>query len=128
MSYDFRGKRIYLSGPMTGYEDWNRHAFAEAEEWCYGQGAAEVFNPAKSAPLGADYHSPAHWMLKTLHELTRYTDPPEWEWHSTDRSPYWDAFILLPGWERSKGACAEFECASACGIRILHYDDERGFE
>ena len=27
---DFKNKRVYISGPMTGMSDWNREAFQEA--------------------------------------------------------------------------------------------------
>ena len=52
MLSEIEGRAVYLSGPMTGREDWNRAAFAEAERACRDVGACHVFNPAKDAPKG----------------------------------------------------------------------------
>lgn len=37
--------RIYLAGPMTGIENYNRHTFAEKAELLQSKGY-EVYNPA----------------------------------------------------------------------------------
>lgn len=120
MSFDVDGLRVFLSGPMSGYEDWNREAFAEAAAWCMGHGAIEVFDPAGGAPKGPDCHSHEHWMRKTLHELTRYWDVQD---RSRDNEPYYDVLLLLDGWWRSDGANAERMVARACGIEVIELKD-----
>ena len=108
------GKRVFLSGSMTGMPDWNRETFAQAEAQCYECGAFEVFNPAADAPHGDDPHSHEHWMRRTIHELTRWVNGTAIE----DNEPYWDVLVQLPGWARSEGATLEFIVAKDCGIEI----------
>lgn len=40
---------IYISGPMTGYPDYNRKSFNRAERFLRSRGYRQIFNPA-SAP------------------------------------------------------------------------------
>lgn len=103
-----KGKRVYLSGPMSGKPDWNRAAFAEAERACRIAGATHVFNPAASAPQGSDMRGRAWWMLKDVHELTRRGED----------GPFYDLVLQLPGWEVSRGARFEQACAVVCGIDV----------
>lgn len=116
--YDFNIKRVFISGPMTGCDDWNRKAFAETEAYCLEHGALEVFNPARDAPNGEDTHSHEHWMRYTLHELTRWENGTKYE----DNKPHYDVLVLLPGWRESKGALVEQITAASCGITILDMD------
>ena len=103
----YEGKRIYLSGAMTGQKDWNREAFEEAARYLRNQGA-RVFNPAFNAPTGkAENHS--YYMLMDLHELTEHMDG----------IPYYDYLAQLPGWENSRGAQVELIVAKACGIEVF---------
>lgn len=108
------GARVFLSGPMTGIEDWNRAAFADAARRCLEMGALEVFDPAADAPRGPDPHSHEHWMRRTLSELTRWTNGTR----SEDNEPYWRTLVLLEGWGRSEGARIERAVALACGIAV----------
>jgi hypothetical protein len=39
---------------------------------------------------------------------------------------YAEAVVLLPGWEKSKGARAEKALAEAIGAEVIYYDDEDG--
>lgn len=103
------GKRIYLSGAMTGQHDWNREAFAEAARFLRGQGAI-VFNPAFSAPtVGEKAKSHSFYMLRDLHELTSHLED----------GAYYDYLAQLPGWENSNGAKVEMLVAKACGIEVF---------
>ena len=112
MSWDFEGANVYLSGPMTGKPDWNRAEFARVEEWCFAHGADEVFNPARDAPHGEDSHTHEHWMLRSLHELTRW----EGGTASEDNAPHYRYLVQLDDWGLSRGAVRETATAMACGI------------
>ena len=107
MDRGYYGKRIYLSGAMTGMHDWNREAFQEAATYLRNQGA-RVHNPAFNAPKGkAEPHS--FYMLRELHELTEHMDG----------RPYYDYLAQLPGWENSRGAQVELIVAKACGLEVF---------
>ena len=109
MGQDLTGKRIYLSGAMTGLPDWNRQAFAEAANYLRNQGA-RVLNPAFNAPKDiskADTHE--SYMIRYLHELTEHMDG----------KPYYDYLVQLPGWEQSSGAKVEYIVAKACGLEVF---------
>ena len=103
---NFDGKRIYVSGPMTGKKDYNRQEFAEVTRFLRNQGA-EVFNPA-FATKGLDRPHEA-FMVRDLHQLTEHMDG----------KPYYDYIAQLPGWEKSPGAKLEYIVAQACGIRAV---------
>ncbi|MBR3158414.1 MAG: DUF4406 domain-containing protein [Atopobiaceae bacterium] len=107
---DFKDKRVYLSGAMTGMHDWNRDQFAEAARYIRSQGAAHVFNPAFLAPydvIKAKKHE--SYMIHELHELTS----------NMDGKPFYDVLAQLPGWDKSYGAQVEQIVAMACGIEVV---------
>lgn len=108
MSYDLNGKRVYLSGPMTGIPDLNVPAFAEAAEACHEAGAVVVFNPTTA---WGQLDRPLSWYMRNdLHRLAQ----------SDGDGPYFDAIVMLPGWYASDGATLEYQVARACGIAILN--------
>lgn len=112
--YDFDGKRVFLSGPVTGLPEWNRPAFDEAAEWLRDQGAKSVFNLADLSPNDDEepYSHEAH-MLLTLHALTAC----EYDRNSL-QGPRYDAIALLPGWRESEGASAEELVAESIGLDV----------
>lgn len=107
MSYDLRGKSVYLCGPMSGIVDLNVPAFADAEERCIRAGASTVFNPA--AAWGHADRPKSWYMLHDLHHLTRMA-------HGR---PCFDCLVMLPGWHVSGGATLECQVACACGIALV---------
>ena len=115
---DLTGKRCYISGPMTGYPDWNRQAFSELELDLMERGASKVFNPAKDAPKEGD-DVLEHWqyMLVCLHTLTGYSTKKGVPVND------WDYLVLLPEWEKSSGAKMEVSVAKSCGVDILRKGD-----
>lgn len=119
MSFDLDGMRVFLSGPMTGCDDWNRKAFADASAWCMEHGATEVFDPAYDAPKGPDPHTHEHWMRRALHELTRWENGTRRD----DSRPHYDVVLLLDGWWMSDGANAERMVAKSCGIECIELKD-----
>ena len=106
-------KRVYISGPMTGIDDFNRRAFFAAELRLYRQAEhegwiANVENPGKEA----------HWNIvegKSYGSCMR---------SCIERLVDCDAILMLPGWEHSRGACVEREIAEICGMEVLEYADE----
>lgn len=105
--------RLYLAGPMSGYEEWNYPAFLEGAERLRAAGydvvsPAEIeleagFDPATPAAdyTADDYHAAMRRDIALILDV--------------------DGVALLPGWDRSKGARAEAAVASAIGIpaRVL---------
>ena len=95
-------KRCFISGPMTGIEDWNRPAFMEAEEKLKAAGFS-VFNPAwlnfddggfgNEAIMAIDIAALSHC----------------------------NYIYQLEGWEKSKGASAEWSFALSAGIKFVNH-------
>lgn len=104
-----KDKHVYISGPMTGLPDFNRKAFDEAEERIIAAGASYVCNPSH---LGDPSRTHEYHMTKDLHELT---------WMDSTKT-FYDAIVLLPGWESSNGASLEVLVAIACGMEVIHLD------
>lgn len=92
--------KLFLSGPMSGYENHNRDEFNYAARKLRSQGH-DVFNPAE-LPDGHDYH----WYLQRCLE-------------ALETCQY---LVQLPGWEDSNGACVEYECAVDLGLEIVPWN------
>lgn len=122
---DIKGKRIFMSGPMSGLDRYNVAAFAEAHEDLKRAGAGEVFDPAISYLLEhgerASVKEHADYMADCLHELTKRRH------HGLSPDRYapmkYDLLVSLPGWERSPGARFEREAAEVCGIEVCDLAD-----
>lgn len=109
------GMRVFLSGPMSGVDDLNRPAFAEAKRICMDAGAEFVFDPTT-----AWGHSdrPREWyMLRDIHRLTEPGDGD---------GPFFDCLVRLDGWHLSNGAWRESTVADECGIPCYELDDVIG--
>lgn len=96
-------QKIYLSGPMTGYPDYNRPAFLKAE--------AEL-----QAVLDASFINPARLDSQAK---------PEWQWPDFMRNSLkgmMDActIYMLNGWENSKGAKIELALAKELGMPVMY--------
>ena len=98
-------KKVYISGPMTGIENFNIKAFqlAEAKFTIAGY---EVYNPIVNAHLFKDIESEdkkySMVMRKDLIDLL-----------------YCDCIAMLKGWEQSNGAKVELLVAQTCGLEVL---------
>lgn len=117
---DLRGKRVFLSGPMTGLEHNNIAAFAVAHALAHESHAARVYNPAQmwaNEPEGT-YEDKTHedYMLDCVNELTR---------RDYRGKPTYDLLVSLPGWRESDGASHERDVAEHCGIPCVELDDLR---
>lgn len=105
--------KTYIAGPMTGYKDYNFPAFFAAEEQLKKQGW-EVINPArldKEAgydPTSTDFVMDDAFLLGAAkRDLLGVIEC--------------DAIVLLPDWEKSKGATAEFSVARWLNKKIYLY-------
>lgn len=81
---------IYLSGPMSGYKDWNFPAFHDATSDLRARGHT-VYNPAE-IDGGATDHPRAFYMREAIRAFAEEE---------------FDAIVLLPGWQSSDGARLE---------------------
>jgi len=92
-------KRIYIAGPMTGYEDYNYPLFNLTAADLRKQGY-EVINPAENG-LPPDAEWQEHMRVDIANMVTC------------------DAVYRLPGWLQSKGARIEVNLAIELGLELL---------
>lgn len=94
--------RLYIAGPMSGLPDSNYPAFNAAAGLLRLAGF-EVENPAENpAPRCGSWLG---YMRMSLVQISRS-----------------DALVMLPGWEQSKGARAEFRIACDLGLPVMTVD------
>lgn len=95
--------RIYLSGPMTGYPEFNYPAFHKAAADLRAHGY-EVVSPAEQdADSGLDPGS-SQWADFVRWDLRVLVDC--------------DGIVLLDGWHKSKGARLEHHVALELGMDV----------
>lgn len=92
-------KKVFISGPMTGYENYNIDAFIAAERMLTDLGYS-VFNPA--------------WMK--FDENWQHDEIMAIDIQALSKC---DMIYQLEGWESSKGALEEYQYAAAHRIAIL---------
>jgi hypothetical protein len=97
-----RRQKVYLAGPMRGYEDLNRAAFESATVDLVGRGY-DVFNPAANEDDGLSFKE---CMAVDLPAVAAA-----------------DIVIVLAGWQDSAGARLEVYVADECEIPVLNYPD-----
>lgn len=112
------GKRVFLSGPMTGYLHYNVAEFATAHAIVKAQGAAAVYDPAQQwlnerAEI-AKHRTHADYMLDCIHELTR---------RDYRGKPYYDMLVSIGDWCMRDGATQERQVAVSCGIECCSFGD-----
>ncbi len=95
--------RVYLSGPMTGLPELNFPAFHAAAAALRAKGL-EVVNPAEINP-----NADKTWEQCMRADIKALCDC--------------DALVMLPGWERSRGAHLEVHVAHRLGMQILPVAD-----
>lgn len=97
-------RTVYLSGPMTGVELFNRPAFHHAEEMIHLNGLAgekvRVINPARNfgGSLDREYEEYMNLSLMQVHNS--------------------DVVVLLEGYEHSNGVKREVELAKELGLEF----------
>lgn len=96
---------VYISGPMTGLPDANRATFDAAEQYLRNTYGCGVLNPARM-PDGLQYRQ---YMAHAMQLLA----------HAT-------VIVLLPGWEKSRGAFIEVLIADRDGVPMVQVEIKGG--
>jgi len=103
---------IYISGPMTGYPNFNREAFVKAEMNLIGKGK-EIVSPSL---LEQDIEGRK---FKTLEEAWMYYMKT-----ALIKLLHCNAIVMLDGWSDSKGARLERYLAETLGYKIYESIEE----
>ena len=93
--------RCYVAGPMTGYPDLNFPLFHAAAAQLRTQGH-HVVNPAE-----INIDPAAEWLDCMRADIKQLVDC--------------NAILMLPGWEKSKGASLEFIVATTLGMDVFYW-------
>lgn len=104
IAYIIEGKKVYLSGPITGKKNY-KGLFAFTEELVKLCDALQIFNPASQIPDSLSYEEVMKRCVVALIEC--------------------DTIVMLPGWHTSKGARLERDAALACGMNIVDLTNYR---
>lgn len=121
--------KVYLAGPMRGIPEFNFPAFKSAAAQLRSWGF-DVFSPAEKDEEvhGKDFSTQFNSGDLAAAESKGFSlrralgDDTEWICKNAD------GIVLLPGWEKSKGALAEKALAEALGLAVLFYnEDATGF-
>lgn len=113
-----KGRKMYIAGPMTGYEDFNFPAFNRTANMFRGMGW-EIFNPAeKESEKGLDFEAKKTGdAVLAIEKGFDFREVFTWDVSKVIES---DAIYMLAGWEQSPGARAEHAVATAMK---KHYPD-----
>jgi nucleoside 2-deoxyribosyltransferase len=103
--------KIYLAGPMRGYDQFNFPAFAAAAKVLRADGHV-VFSPAEHDIEGGFDPS-----LNTLDGFDLQA-AMRWDIETVIHS---DRVVVLPGWHASHGCQVEVMVADSIGIPVLSY-------
>jgi nucleoside 2-deoxyribosyltransferase len=95
---------VYISGPMTGYEDLNFPAFNNAARALRLIGYT-VINPAEFQTDTSGMDQDAAWCMYMRQDIKALMDC--------------DAIVMLPEWPDSKGAVIERDLAIKLGMPVL---------
>ena len=95
-----RNKKVYISGPMTGIQDFNYPAFARMHDFLAQQGI-QTLNPCHIA--NGDTSKPYDFYIRESLIMVAKAG----------------AIVMLDGWQKSRGAKLEHHCAQAMEIPIL---------
>lgn len=101
---DIKGKRVYLSGPITNTKNY-KGLFMFAEELAALGDAEQIYNPAAQISASSSWERAMH---RCLSEITNY-----------------DTIVMLPGWNVSRGARLESDVALACGIHVVNLSENK---
>jgi hypothetical protein len=106
--------RIYLSGPMSGYEQYNFPAFDYAAAKLRAEpGVEDVFSPADNDRKYGLTGDTSQSFPKGVSVRTLLRDDTKYICTTATH------IALLPGWEKSLGATAEHALAKALGLTVI---------
>jgi len=92
---------IYITGPMSGLEEYNHPAFHAAESYLQEhRDDAELMNPAWNYN-GSPQVNWQQYMRRSIRQVMEATE-----------------LYVLKGWEASKGAQLEVSLAKALGLKL----------
>lgn len=94
--------RVYISGPMTGYDDFNYPAFEEAVRLVKRLGHIPVSPHTQEVEEGKAWESYMRTDIAWMMEC--------------------DIVVVLPGWEDSRGAQLETYIAKQLGMPVYEID------
>lgn len=105
---DIKNRAVFISGPMTGIDNYNVAAFCEAHAKLRALRPERVYDPAVEYLQSRADLSHDCWMWRCLNELL------------TGNNGYkYNCLVQLPGWESSEGARLEADVAKATGIQVV---------
>lgn len=115
-------KSVYVAGPMRGIPEFNFPAFFAAEDKLAADGW-RVFNPARKDT--EQYGEALSKGNKTGDEKqaakeTGFSLREALKWDTEKICLECDAIAMLPGWEKSAGAFAEWSLARALGHQVMY--------
>ena len=103
---------LYLSGPMSGYSDFNATAFFRATDMLRGKGYT-VINPHELPEPDvaglSELEAWAEYLARDVMLFAKITEPV--------------VLVLLPGWELSRGALLERAVAKQRGFQVTTYGE-----
>lgn len=108
---DLKGKKVFIAGPMRGYEKYNFPKFDRIEKILKDNGV-ECVNPGrisrkfKEKDVNSD--------IAVYNEMVRLQQEAE---------RMCDTILLLDGWQWSKGAALEVKTAAELGMQFLLESD-----
>ena len=99
---DFKHKTVFISGPMTGYENYNSEAFYEVETKLRHAGFSSIKNPVHIGEIFGYEEPHEFYMRKSLTMLLES-----------------DVIYVFGDYEKSKGATIEIDLAHKLGIPVF---------
>jgi hypothetical protein len=106
-----KNKRVYISGPMTGYEDHNFASFSAAAEGLRTLGYT-VCSPAETDQfIGEDAMTHAQYLR---FDFARVLEA--------------DFLVALDGWEFSLGAISEILMATRMGTKVWRWSSFENYD
>lgn len=111
---------VFISGPMSGFANYNMNAFMEAHAELKKAGADLVFNPIlkwlNEPERVSQCRTHESYMLICLAELTAYEPHQQ---NADAIVPKYDILVHLDGWQNSPGSKTEVTVAEAVGIQTM---------
>lgn len=111
--------KIYVSGPISGYQNGNAHAFRAAERWLTERGHVAVV-PHDCPPQAHDGDCPRGYGAPYSSDYPEHTSTACFIRGDFVELLRCDAVYMLVNWEYSVGARAEFDVAAVSGLRIFY--------